>query len=53
MTRTVEDFRHLYNDVRPHEYLGGDRPLQRCLAEPVTPPSEGYAQNKPYYDQRT
>jgi putative transposase len=40
MTRMVEDFRHLYNDVRPHEYLDGDRPTDRYHAEPTAPPSD-------------
>ncbi|MBA2516114.1 MAG: transposase [Solirubrobacterales bacterium] len=40
MTRMVDDFRHLYNDVRPHEYLDGDRPTDRYLAEPISPPSD-------------
>ncbi len=35
----VDEFRHLYNDIRPHEYLGGDRPTDRYLAEPITPSS--------------
>ena len=39
MTRMVEDFRHLYNDVRPHEYLDGDRPTDRYPAEPIASPS--------------
>ena len=34
MTRMVNDFRHLYNNVRPHETLAGDRPIERYLAEP-------------------
>lgn len=40
MTRMVEEFRHLYNEVRPHEYLDGDRPTDRYLTEPITPPSD-------------
>jgi len=39
MTVMVDDFRTLYNDVRPHETLAGDRPRDRYLAEPVTAPS--------------
>jgi len=39
MTRMVDEFCHLYNDVRPHEYLDGDRPTDRYLAEPTAPPS--------------
>jgi transposase InsO family protein len=40
MARMVDEFRHLYNDVRPHAYLDGDRPADRYLAEPTTPPSD-------------
>ena len=29
MTRMVDDFRDLYNRVRPHETLAGDRPIDR------------------------
>ena len=36
----VADFRELYNDVRPHEYLTGDRPRDRYLAEPIGPTSD-------------
>ena len=34
MTRMVEDFRQLYNHVRPHETLAGARPIERYLADP-------------------
>jgi transposase InsO family protein len=34
MTRMVDDFRQLYNHVRPHETLAGDRPIERYLADP-------------------
>ena len=40
MTTMVSDFRDLYNAVRPHEHLDGDRPLERYLAEPAVTPSE-------------
>lgn len=40
MTDMVDDFRRLYNEVRPHEALGGDRPRDRYLAEPVIAPSD-------------
>ena len=29
MTRMVDAFRHLYNHIRPHEALAGDRPIER------------------------
>ena len=34
MTRMVDAFRHLYNTIRPHETLAGDRPIERYLADP-------------------
>jgi len=34
MTTMVADFRELYNHVRPHENLAGDRPIERYLAPP-------------------
>lgn len=34
MTTMVEAFRQLYNHVRPHETLAGDRPIERYLADP-------------------
>ena len=41
MTEMVEAFRQLYNHIRPHETLAGDRPVERYLAdpspEPITP----------------
>jgi transposase InsO family protein len=37
MTRMVDDFRCLYNHVRPHETLNGDRPIERYLADPDKP----------------
>lgn len=40
MTTMVDGFRTLYNEVRPHEALDGQRPLDRYLAEPVQPSSE-------------
>jgi len=40
MTRMVDDFRQLYNHVRPHETLAGDRPIERYLAEPSPGPIE-------------
>lgn len=47
MTLMVDDFRRLYNTIRPHEALAGQRPIDRYLAdpdnaatdEPITPPS--------------
>ena len=47
MTRMVDDFRHLYNTIRPHETLHGARPIEAYLADPddrptdapITPPS--------------
>lgn len=33
MTRTVDDFRELYNHVRPYEALAGDRPIERYLLQ--------------------
>ena len=39
MTRIVDDFRQLYNTIRPHETLAGARPIERYLADPaITPP---------------
>ena len=35
----VDDFRQLYNTVRPHEALTGDRPIERYLADPDHAPS--------------
>jgi putative transposase len=40
MTRMVDEFRQLYNHVRPHETLAGDRPIERYLADPHTTPSD-------------
>lgn len=40
MTAMVDGFRQLYNHVRPHETLAGDRPIERYLADPYTTPSE-------------
>lgn len=34
MTQMVEDFRQLYNTIRPHETLAGARPIERYLADP-------------------
>ena len=34
MTTMVAEFRELYNHVRPHEHLAGDRPIERYLAPP-------------------
>jgi len=34
MTSMVDAYRQLYNTVRPHETLAGDRPIERYLAEP-------------------
>jgi transposase InsO family protein len=39
MARMVEGFRQLFNTIRPHEALGGDRPLDRYLAKPDATPS--------------
>jgi transposase InsO family protein len=39
MTEMVDDFRALYNHVRPHETLAGDRPIERYLADPDDTPS--------------
>ncbi|MGK2937254.1 MAG: integrase core domain-containing protein [Solirubrobacteraceae bacterium] len=36
MTGMVDDYRTLYNHVRPHEALDGDRPIERYLADPIT-----------------
>jgi len=40
MTRMVDDFRDLYNRVRPHETLAGDRPMERYLADPDQAPAD-------------
>jgi transposase InsO family protein len=40
MTTMVDDFRQLYNHVRPHETLAGARPIERYLADPDTAPTE-------------
>lgn len=34
MSEAVEVFRDVYNRIRPHETLGGDRPIDRYLADP-------------------
>jgi putative transposase len=34
MTVMVENFRQLYNHIRPHEALAGDRPIEAYLADP-------------------
>jgi transposase InsO family protein len=39
MARMVDDFRQLYNHVRPHETLHGARPIEAYLAEPTAAPS--------------
>lgn len=39
MTQTVDEYRHLFNHIRPHEALAGDRPIDHYLAEPDTPAS--------------
>lgn len=39
MTRMVDDFRQLYNHVRPHETLAGARPIERYLANPTDTPT--------------
>ena len=36
MTRMVDEFRQLYNTIRPHQALDGDRPIERYLADPDT-----------------
>ncbi|HEY1775437.1 MAG TPA: hypothetical protein VGG41_04685, partial [Solirubrobacteraceae bacterium] len=38
MTTKVNAFRQLYNHVRPHEALAGDRPIERYLADPTDDP---------------
>jgi putative transposase len=38
MTAMVEAFRQLYNTIRPHETLAGDRPIERYLADPTHDP---------------
>lgn len=40
MTTMVQDFRQLYNTVRPHETLAGARPIERYLADPDAMPSD-------------
>lgn len=40
MTRMVDDFRDLYNTVRPHETLAGTRPIEAFLATPDEQPSD-------------
>jgi putative transposase len=37
MTVMVDAFRQLYNTIRPHETLAGDRPIERYLADPDSP----------------
>jgi hypothetical protein len=39
MTTMVDAFRRLYNTIRPHETLAGDRPIERYLADPNDPPT--------------
>jgi len=38
MTTMVQDFRQLYNTIRPHETLAGARPIERYLADPPNVP---------------
>ena len=40
MTTMVDDFRRLFNEIRPHEALRGDRPIERYLADPDPTPSD-------------
>ena len=40
MTALVDEFRQLYNTIRPHEALAGDRPIERYLADPDSTTSE-------------
>ncbi len=40
MTVMVEAFRQLYNTIRPHETLAGDRPIERYLADPNLAPHD-------------
>ena len=40
MTQMVDDFRKLYNTIRPHETLHGDRPIERYLADPDQTPAD-------------
>jgi len=40
MTQMVDDFRELYNHIRPHETLAGARPIERYLADPDITPSD-------------
>jgi len=41
MTVMVDDFRPLFNPVRPYETLAGARPIERYLADPDdTPPDD-------------
>lgn len=35
MTRMVDEFRQLYNHVRPHQALAGDRPIEAFLTDPA------------------
>lgn len=35
MTKMVEAFRQLYNHIRPHETLAGERPIERYVADPT------------------
>lgn len=37
MTRMVDDYRHIYNTIRPHETLAGQRPIEAFLATPSDP----------------
>lgn len=39
MTNMVEAFRQLYNTIRPHETLAGDRPIERYLPDPTHAPT--------------
>lgn len=39
MTEMVEAFRRLFNEIRPHETLAGDRPIERYLADPDRSPA--------------
>ena len=44
MTVMVDDFRPLFNPVRPYETLAGARPIERYLADPdITPVTDANA----------
>lgn len=49
----VQDYRALYNAIRPHEALGFATPMSRYLASPESPPPRGSNLSEPQTVQST